>query len=270
MTALLDDPSVLVRRALAEALCRASEAPRTLILALAADEPEVAAAVLQRSPVLTDADLVDCATTGDVVAQTAIARRPNLGPRATAALAEIGQRHAVLALIGNAGIDLPVELLHRALTRFNDDANARDALLERPSLRASLRASIAVAAAKDLAVEVSAWMPREQAERIARDAREQALCSIASSCHPNERAELTRALRAAGALTPALLLRSLLGGERDLFAASMAEFVRPAAAARRRLHHRATRGRLRRASPQSWLKERRPARLPRRARRDQD
>ena len=223
MAALLDDPSVLVRRALAEALCRASGAPRTLILALAADEPEVAAGVLQRSPVLTDADLVDCATTGDVVAQTAIARRPNLGPRATAALAEIGQRDAVLALIGNAGIDLPAELLHRALTRFNDDANARDALLERPSLRASLRASIAVAAAKDLAVEVSAWMPREQAERIARDAREQALCSIASSCHPNERAELTRALRAAGALTPALLLRSLLGGERDLFAAAMAE-----------------------------------------------
>src|SRR3984885_5178963 len=39
MTALLDDPSVLVRRALAGALCRAREAPRTLILALAADEP---------------------------------------------------------------------------------------------------------------------------------------------------------------------------------------------------------------------------------------
>src|SRR6478735_7367002 len=34
MTALLDDPSILVRRALAEALCRASEAPRTLILGL--------------------------------------------------------------------------------------------------------------------------------------------------------------------------------------------------------------------------------------------
>jgi uncharacterized protein (DUF2336 family) len=33
MTALLDDPSVLVRRTLAGALCRASEAPRTLILA---------------------------------------------------------------------------------------------------------------------------------------------------------------------------------------------------------------------------------------------
>lgn len=223
MTALLDDPSVLVRRALAEALCRASEAPRTLILGLAADDPEVAGAVLQYSPVLLDADLVDCAASGDVVAQTALARRPNLGPRATAALAEIGQRDAVLALIGNAETDLPAELLHSILTRFADDLSLRDALLERASLPAALRASIAVGAAKDLAVEASRWMPREQAERIARDARDQALCSIASSCHPNERAELTRALRAAGALTPALLLRSLLGGERDLFAQALAE-----------------------------------------------
>ena len=43
MNALLDDPSVLVRRALAEALCRSCEAPRALVLALAADEPEAAA-----------------------------------------------------------------------------------------------------------------------------------------------------------------------------------------------------------------------------------
>ena len=62
MTAMAGDPSVLVRKALAEALCYSGEAPRTLILALAADEPDVAAAVIQRSPVLTEADLVDCAS----------------------------------------------------------------------------------------------------------------------------------------------------------------------------------------------------------------
>ncbi len=223
LTALLDDPSVLVRKALAEALCRASEAPRTLILALAADEPEAAAAVLQHSPVLTDADLVDCVKTGGVFAQTTLARRPNLPPGATAALVEIGQRDAILALIGNLEVDLPAELLHRILSRFNDDGSLRDALLERPSLPASLRARIAVAAAKDLAVEASEWMPREQAERIAREARDQALCTIASSCRPDERAELTRTLRAAGSLTPALLLRSLLGGGWALFADALAE-----------------------------------------------
>jgi uncharacterized protein (DUF2336 family) len=223
MTALLDDSSVLVRRALAEALCRASEAPRSLILALAADESEAAAAVLQRSPVLTDADLIDCATNGDAAAQTALARRPNLPLRATAALAETGQLDAVLALIGNCEIDLPAELLDRILTRFSDDASVREALLERSFLPASLRARIAVAAAKDLGVEASQWMAPERAERIAREARDQAICTIASSCRSDERPELTRALRAAGALTPALLLRSLLGGERDLFAEALAE-----------------------------------------------
>jgi uncharacterized protein (DUF2336 family) len=223
MTALTDDPSILVRRALAEALCRAQEAPRTVILALAADEREAAAAVLQYSPILTDADLVECARNGDLAAQMALARRPTLGPQAIAALAEIGRLDAVRALIGNLDADLPTELLHDILTRFSDEASVREALLERASLPAALRARISVAAAKDLAIEASQWMAPEQAERVARGARDQAICVIASSCRPGERAELARALRAAGALTPALLLRSLLGGQTDLFVAAMAE-----------------------------------------------
>ena len=86
-----------------------------------------------------------------------------------------------------------------------------------------MRARVAVAAAKDLAVEASQWMAPGRAERVAREARDQAICSIASSCRSDERIELTRALRAAGALTPALLLRSLLSGERDLFVAALVE-----------------------------------------------
>ncbi len=223
MMALLDDPSIVVRQALAEALCRAREAPRAVILALAADDPEAAAPVIQYSPVLTDADLVACATNGDLAARMALARRPNLARQAAAALAETGEHDAVLSLIGNLDVDLPAELLGRILTRFNDDASVRDALLARAALPANLRARIAVAAAKDLSIEASLWMPPERAEHLAREARDQAICSIASSCEKDERAELARALRTAGALTPALLLRSLLGGERTLFAAAMAE-----------------------------------------------
>ena len=223
MSALTADPSVLVRRTLGEALCRAHDAPRMVILALAADEPEAAAAVLQYSPVLTDADLVECVAAGDGAVQTTLARRPNLPPRATAALAETGRLDVILALIGNLETNLPTDLLHAVLTRFNDDASVRDALLERASLPAALRARIAVAAAKDLAVEASQWMASERAERVAREARDQAISAIASSCRPEERAELARALRVSGALTPALLLRSLLGGQYGLFAAAMAE-----------------------------------------------
>jgi uncharacterized protein (DUF2336 family) len=153
----------------------------------------------------------------------ALARRPNLARQAAATLAETGEHDAVLSLIGNLDVDLPAELLGRILTRFNDDASVRDALLARAALPANLRARIAVAAAKDLSIEASLWMAPERAEHLAREARDQAICLIASSCGKDERAELARALRTAGALTPALLLRSLLGGERTLFAAAMAE-----------------------------------------------
>jgi hypothetical protein len=90
MMSLLDDPSPLVRRGLAEALAGARDAPRPLILSLAADQPEVAATVLGRSPALTDADLVDFAATGPVAAQIAIA--PPLIPT-TEALQEINPKH---------------------------------------------------------------------------------------------------------------------------------------------------------------------------------
>jgi uncharacterized protein (DUF2336 family) len=167
MTVLLDDSSMCVRRSLAEALCRANDTPRAVVLALAADEPEAAAPVLQYSPVLTDADLVDCVASGDVAAQTAVARRPNLPPRAKAALAETGHFDAVRALIANVEIDCPAELLHRIFARFGDDASLREALLERPALPAAVRARIAVAAAKDLG---SGWRPCEPSASPARRA----------------------------------------------------------------------------------------------------
>lgn len=222
-TALLDDPSPIVRRALAEALSGASEAPRHLVLALAADQSDVAAAVLQRSPVLTAAELAICAAAADVVAQSALARRPNLAPTVIAALIEGGERDAIVTLVGNGDIDLSPDALTRIVARFDGDAGVREALLERPFLPASLRARIAIATAKDLSVAAARWLPGERAGRVAREAREQALSSIAHACRPGERAALVRTLRECSALTPSLLMRSLLGGERDLFAAAMAE-----------------------------------------------
>ena len=65
-----------------------------------------------------------------------------------AALAEIGQRDAAIALIGNLGADLPAGALRRLLERFGDDEGAREALLARPSLPVRLKADIAMAAAK--------------------------------------------------------------------------------------------------------------------------
>src|SRR5262245_41927112 len=55
----LDDASPLVRTALAQALAFSELAPPPVILALAADQAEVSSWVLEYSPLLVDADLVD-------------------------------------------------------------------------------------------------------------------------------------------------------------------------------------------------------------------
>ncbi len=89
LMAMLDDPSPAVRRTLAEALADSPEAPRPVIIALANDGGAVAEAVLARSPVLADADLIDCAALGDEPVQTAIARRPYVSVATAGALAEI-------------------------------------------------------------------------------------------------------------------------------------------------------------------------------------
>ena len=75
---LLDDPSPLVRRALAEVFAGCEDAPPTVVHALASDQPDVAAPILQRSPLLLDSDLVEAVATGEPERQIAIATRAEL------------------------------------------------------------------------------------------------------------------------------------------------------------------------------------------------
>ena len=143
MTALLDDSSVLVRRALAEALCRAREAPRARILALAGDEPEAAAPVLQHSPVLTEADLVDCIATGDAEAQTALAPFQPAASRCRGAGRDRRMRCGSPATHRQSRDRFAdgTAALHDPLRASATTASLRDKLLERPALPAAGRAS---------------------------------------------------------------------------------------------------------------------------------
>src|SRR5271155_5022036 len=72
---LLDDASPLVRRALADTLAASAKAPPAIVMALAADQPQIAAPVLALSPLFVDADLVDAVATGGGAVQAAIACR---------------------------------------------------------------------------------------------------------------------------------------------------------------------------------------------------
>lgn len=225
MLMLLDDPSPLVRRALADALANSAEAPAPIIFALSEDQPEIAAVVLERSPLLLDADLVDSVGSGCAVRQTAIARRGNLPCAVAAALAEVGSAEACLILIENPAAAIPLFSLGRIVERHGHLAAIRETLLTHEDLPSSTRQSLVAKLSETLASFVTAqsWLEAGRARRIAREACEQATVALAAEMPQPDVRPLVTHLRQSGQLTAGLLLRALLSGNVPLFEEALAE-----------------------------------------------
>src|ERR1700709_2657558 len=75
---LTRDVEMAIRIALAERLADDTTAPHDLILLLADDKIEVARPLLLRSPLLTDADVLDMIAQSNVPVQEVVAERPNI------------------------------------------------------------------------------------------------------------------------------------------------------------------------------------------------
>jgi uncharacterized protein (DUF2336 family) len=226
---LLDDPSPIVRKSIAEAFASATDAPHAIVLALANDQSTISSVVLGRSPLLSDAELIDCAAIGDAFAQAAIALRPHLSMSVSAALAEIGSREALIALAVNPGADLADFSMRRMIERFGCDGEVREALLSRPDMPPVLRSALVQATAQALSAFVTSrsWLSSERAERVTREARESANIMIsaesARDCDYAGACELVAYLRQSGQLTAGLILRSLLSAHTTLFEAALCE-----------------------------------------------
>lgn len=225
MIMLLDDGSPLVRRALAEVLAGSSKAPSAVIHALAADRPDIAAIVLARSPLFIDAELVDIAATGSPAVQVAIARRRPLQCSVAAAIAEVGSAEACLVLIENARAEIAQFSLDRIVERFGDLAAIRETLFARDDLPASTRHALVAKLSSTLAdfVAARAWLPRDHAHRVAKEACEKATVTLAALSPDSEARPLVRHLRATGQLNAGLILRALLSGNLVLFEELLAE-----------------------------------------------
>jgi uncharacterized protein (DUF2336 family) len=222
---LLDDASPLVRRAMAEVFARSHEAPAAIVQALALDQPSVALPILEHSPLLIDADLVDIAATGDSETQCAIARRINLPPSVCAAVAEVGSAAAALELIENAYAELAPFSWDRIVERHGHLAAIRESMLVLEDLPAATRVALVAKLSDTLAQFVVArnWLSADRAERIAGEARDRSTVSIAASSRGDEMCGLIAHLCATSQLTAGLILRALLSGNLELFEAALAE-----------------------------------------------
>ena len=225
MIMLLDDPSPLVRRAMADVFASSQKAPRVVVHALAADQPEVALPLLARSPLLTEDDLVDLAATGHREAQIAIAGRVMLPRSIAAALSEVGTPEACLALLENPDAAIPPFSLDRIVERFGHLAAIRENLRGRADLPMSTRQAVLSKLSQTLAGFVASrhWLGPEHAEYAAREACEKATVALAAETPYEEVGDLVAHLRKSGQLTAGMILRALLSGNVVLFEEALAE-----------------------------------------------
>jgi uncharacterized protein (DUF2336 family) len=222
---LLDDASPLVRQAMAEVFARSAEAPAAIVQALSLDQASVALPVLEHSPLLIDADLVDIVATGNSEMQCAIARRVGLPASVCAAIAEVGSPAAALELIENAYAELAPFSWDRIVERHGHLAAIRESMLVLEDLPAATRAALVAKLSETLAQFVVArnWLSADRAGRITTEARDRSTLHIAARSKGDDMAGLVAHLRATCQLTAGLILRALLSGNLELFDAALAE-----------------------------------------------
>jgi uncharacterized protein (DUF2336 family) len=222
---LLDDPSPLVRQAMAEVFARSANAPAAIVQALSLDQASVALPVLEHSPLLIDADLVDIIATAGCEMQCAIARRVSLPPSVCAAIAEVGTPAAALELIENAYAELAPFSWDRIVERHGHLAAIRESMLVLEDLPAATRVALVAKLSDTLAQFVVArrWLSEDRAVRIASEARDRSTVNIAARSRGDDMRGLVRHLRATGQLTAGLILRALLSGNLELFDHALSE-----------------------------------------------
>jgi uncharacterized protein (DUF2336 family) len=222
---LLDDASPLVRQAMAEVFARSNDAPAAIVQALSVDQPSVALPVLEHSPLLIDADLVDIIATGNCDMQCAVARRVNLPASVCAAIAEVGSAAAALELIENAYAELAPFSWDRIVERHGHLAAIRESMLVLEDLPAATRAALVAKLSDTLTQFVVArnWLSADRAVRVVGDARDRSTVNIAARSRGDDMRGLVRHLRATGQLTAGLILRALLSGNLELFDHALAE-----------------------------------------------
>ena len=239
LTAMLDDPSPMVRHALADTLADSPEAPRHLIVALANDRGAVADMVLARSPVLTDADLIDCAALGDERS-----RRPSRAalmcrsPRPPPSPKSRGPPRSPRSPRTPAPRS-PTRACGAWSSGMRPASPLRQALQRRPHLPLDIRHAVAVAASDQLPASVDARMDARPAGRAVSDVRDRATVALTATASPEDVQRLVAYLRRTGQLTPALMLRALLSRSMAFVEAAFADLARlPAARVAGLLHDR--------------------------------
>ena len=221
LTVALDDSSTKVRVALAEGLGHCDDAPRHILLSLAADVPDVARVAIG-SPVLAEEDVVALVETSEAVA-LAVAGHARLTPGLARAIVLHGDAKAARCLLANRQLILSDSVLTHIAERHGDDPIVRRSLLKQ-DLPTELRLVLRRGLARDLTQHALAkgWLSRARTERLVSQDADDAALKASCSLDMDASLELAIDMAEEGRLTFALLLRAAVNGHLTFLEAACA------------------------------------------------
>ena len=212
------DVEMEIRIRLAERLADDPIAPIELLILLADDRIEVARPVLARSPVLTDADLVQIVQRGSGDHQVVIAERPAIGETVSAALARLACEAAVIALLRNKTAKVSPQTFEQIGERARQTPGLQEPLVNRADLPAHLVQRLYVWVSGALKTALAARYP--EAARALASAIEETGPTLPGGETPvtgvNAK-KLVEKLFTSGQLRASFLIRVLNQGQMELF-----------------------------------------------------
>jgi uncharacterized protein (DUF2336 family) len=221
---LARDVAETVRGSLSRALRHSPNLPRDVALKLAKDVEYVALPILADSVLFTDEDLIEIVQHGSSLKQQAIASRPNLAATVSDALITHGEEPAVIVLMANKTAIIAEDAFHRALTRFSQNDNVKQAMALREVLPITVAERMVTMVSKALQnhlVKVHDLAPATAAS-IVLNSREHAIIRLSVGASDYDLRHMIAQMHRNGRLTPSLILRALCTGDIAFFEAAMA------------------------------------------------
>jgi len=194
---------VNIRIGLADRIADDASAPHELILLFASDVIEVAATVIRRNLVLSDADLLRLIAEGSVGHRQAVAARPHIGEIVTDALVKSEADSVMLALVRNATANVSASAFETLLAKAQRSPALQGSLVLRDDLPRSVAQALNQTSFHRAPIS---WTPPGAAPRESEN-------------------KLIEKLAASGQLRASFLLRVLNQGQIDLFDAGLAKLL---------------------------------------------
>jgi uncharacterized protein (DUF2336 family) len=226
LTMMAQDAAVSVRKALAVALQNSPKLPRALALKLTRDIDAIALPLLQHSPVLSDADLVEIIRSAPPERQIAVASRDKLSGAVTGALAAFGHPDAVETALANDNAHFDQQGLSTVLQRLGDRPGITATMAHRRQLPVTIvERLIAMVTGEVFDYLVNHHeVPPQLAIDLASGARERATLDLVEQAGlQSDLARFARQMVLQGRLTPSFIMRALCLGHMEFVEHAMAE-----------------------------------------------